>query len=135
MMMRLLPFLLLLLVACASKGPDMKELEKLMESYAVAVRWGDLDAAWEFVDPETRKDNPLTGFDRERLQQFQVTGYEVKRTAMLDDARMRQMVEVRLVNRHTQIERTVIDDQIWRWEEGIKQWWLVSGLYNPTKSR
>ncbi len=136
MMMRLLlPLLLLLLVACSSKGPDLKELEKLMDNYAIAVRWGDLDAAWEFVDPDTRKNKPLTGFDRERLQQFQVTGYEVKRTGMLDNDRMRQMVEIRLVNRHTQIERTVVDDQIWRWEDSIKQWWLVSGLYDPAKSR
>lgn len=135
MTIRLLPLLLLLLVACSSKGPSMKDLEILMESYAIAVRWGDLDGAWEFVDPETRKNKPLTGLERERLQQFQVAGYEVKRTGMIDGDRMRQMVEIRLINRNTQIERIVVDDQVWRWEPEIKRWWLVSGIYDPTKGR
>lgn len=135
MTIRLLPLLLLLLVACSSKGPSMKDLEILMESYAIAVRWGDLDGAWEFVDPETRKNKPLTGLERERLQQFQVAGYEVKRTGMIDGDRMRQMVEIRLINRNTQIERIVVDDQVWRWEPEIKRWWLVSGIYDPTQGR
>jgi len=124
--------LLLLLAGCASKGPDMKSLEQLMESYAVAVRWGDLDGAWEFVDPKTRKERPLSGIERERLKQFQVSGYEVKRTALVSDERMRQMVEIRLINRHTQRERTVVDNQLWRWDAEIKRWWLESGLYDPS---
>lgn len=124
-----------LLTACASRGPDLKDLEKLMDSYAVAVRWGDLDGAYEFVDPKTRKEKPMSAVERERLRQVQVAGYEVKRSGMVDAVRMRQVVEIRLVNRHTQVERIVLDDQIWRWDEPLKRWWLESGLYDPTAAR
>lgn len=132
------PILLLclaLLAACGSRGPDLKDLEKLMESYAIAVRWGDLDGAYEFVDPKTRETDPMSAVERERLRQVQVAGYEVKRSGMVDPGRLRQVVEIRLVNRHTQVERIVLDEQVWRWDEPLKRWWLESGLYDPTAAR
>ncbi len=127
--------LLALLTACSSRGPDLKDLEKLMDSYAIAVRWGDLDGAYEFVDPKTREARPMSAVERERLRQVQVAGYEVKRSAMIDPERMRQVVEIRLVNRHTQVERIVVDSQVWRWDAPLKRWWLESGLYDPTAAR
>lgn len=130
-----LALLLPLLAACASKGPDMKLLEKTMDEYAIVVRWDDIDGAYEFVDPKVREERPMTALERERLKQVQVTGYEVKRTALLGPERMRQMVEIRLVNRHTQVERIIVDDQIWRWDEEGKRWWLASGLYDPSATR
>jgi hypothetical protein len=39
-----------------------------------------------------------------------------------------QMVEIRLVNRHTLVERTVLAREHWRWDEDAKRWWLMNGL-------
>jgi hypothetical protein len=37
-------------------------------------------------------------------------------------------VEIRLVNRNTQVERTLTDHQRWTYDPVAKRWWLVSGL-------
>jgi hypothetical protein len=37
-------------------------------------------------------------------------------------------VEIRVINRNTQAERTVRVREVWRWDAKAKQWWLASGL-------
>jgi hypothetical protein len=80
------------------------------------------------VDPEVLKARPLSDVERERYRQFQVSGYEVRVSQQLSDVEYEQQVEIRLVNRHTQVERVITDRQTWRWDPEAKRWWLVSGL-------
>ena len=47
---------------------------------------------------------------------------------MAADGSVEQTVEIRLVNRNTQIERSVIDHQRWRYDPATKRLWLTSGL-------
>jgi hypothetical protein len=119
---------LLLLAGCNSASMTRSPRDEALYSYVSAVRWGDFDAALAFVDPEVLKAQPLSDVERERYRQFQVSGYEVRGSQQLSDVEYEQQVEIRLVNRHTQVERVITDRQTWRWDPEAKRWWLVSGL-------
>ena len=123
--------LALLLAAC---GKDLThQSDQVLFDYAGAVRWSDFDAAWIFVDPEVRTKHPLTDLEFERYKLVQVTGYEVKGSRQDADGGIDQVVEIRYVNKLTQVERTVLDQQHWRWDSAQRHWWLTSGLPDFTR--
>jgi hypothetical protein len=125
----LAPVLALLLVtACGSTGAQRSPRDQTLYTYVSAVRWSDFDAARTFVDPETLRANPTTDVEIERYKLYQVAGYEVKSASEPAEGLYEQVVELRLVNRNTQVERIVTDRQRWRWDPEAKRWWLVSGL-------
>ena len=132
MNLRTLPVLLLalvlaLLAACASTGGTKRT--DAMTEYEAAVRWNEFDDAWAFVDPAVREERPLSDLERERFRQIQVTGYGLRsRTISPDGLHLEQVVEIRLVNRHTQVERVLTDHQTWKYDAEAKRWWLTSGL-------
>ncbi len=121
--------ILLLLAACAS-NPGVRQRDEALYLYASAMRWSDFEAAMGFIDPEVLAKNPPTSVELARLGQLQVTGYHVQRNAQTAEDRFEQVVEIRLVNRNTQVERSVMDRQQWRWDAKAKRWWLTSGLPN-----
>jgi len=43
-----------------------------------------------------------------------------------------QVVEIKMFNSHQGLERTIIDEQEWRYDEERKRWLLHSGLPDPT---
>jgi hypothetical protein len=49
------------------------------------------------------------------------------------DTEVRQTVRINLVNVNTQSERTVTDNQTWRYDPATKHWWLTSGLPDITR--
>ncbi|MDY0021865.1 hypothetical protein [Arenimonas caeni] len=120
--------LLLVLAACAAAGGQRSPRDQTLYHYVSAVRWSDFDAAYEFLEPERRSGNPLTDAERERYRQFQVSGYEVKSAREPADGEYEQVVEIRVVNRNTQVEKLITDRQRWRWDAEAKRWWLASGL-------
>lgn len=123
----LLALVLALLAACGGMGGTSKTDE--MTGYGAFVRWNDFDAAWNFVDPAVRAERPLTDLERERFRHIQVTGYELRnRTVSADGLGLEQAVAIRVVNVHTQVERTFTDHQRWKYDPESKHWWLVSGL-------
>ena len=124
----LLAFVAVLLAACGASVGGTKKTDAMTE-YSAAVRWNEFDTAWAFVDPEVRAERPLSDLERERFRQVQVTGYnELSRSMSPDGLTLEQVVEIRLVNRNTQVERTLTDHQRWRYDAVAKRWWLVSGL-------
>ena len=116
--------------AGVSEKSEARQRDLTLRGYASAVRWNDFDAAWGFVDPEVRKDHPLTDLERERFKQVQIVGYTEMHQEMGADGALEQSVEVRVVNRNTQVERVVIDHQRWTYDAEAKHWWLASGLPN-----
>lgn len=119
---------LVLLAACASKVATQGARDKALYDYAGAVRWSEFERAWEFVDPAFRDGHPLSDLELERFKQIQVTGYEVKTRNETPDGVLEQRVEIRLVGKHTQIERAISDYQRWRWDPDSKRFWLTTGL-------
>lgn len=120
--------LVLMLAACAMAPSAMNPQEEALDQYALAIRWSQFADAWAFVDPELRQTQPLTDLEMQRFKQIQVTGYELKGRAPLPDGGLEQTVEIRLINRNTQLERTITDHQRWRWDAAAKRYWLTSGL-------
>lgn len=120
--------LALVLAGCGAVDTKRSPREEALYNYVSAIRWSDFDAAVGFIDPLTLETDPISDIDRERYKQFQVTGYEVRSVKQLSPEEMEQVVEIRVVNRNTLVEKVTTDRQRWRWDEEAKRWWLVSGL-------
>lgn len=123
-------FLLITAVSAdaASKKSRAKQLEISLFKYASAIRWNEFEMALNYIDPEYLEKTPQTDLEKERLKQIQVTGYLVKTQDTLPDGRVEQTVEIRLINRNTQADRSILDVQIWHWDVKTKRWWLTTGL-------
>jgi hypothetical protein len=133
MFRRLRPLLLpaalllaMLLSACSSLVPTPKI--NMFEEYANTVRWSDWDLAWNFVDPATRGTLTLPQDEMERLQDYQITGYSVRLHEGQPDGTVLQIVDIRYVDKSTQVERTFRDRQTWRTDDKGDHWWLTTGL-------
>jgi hypothetical protein len=126
----LLVMTMLFAVGCGTAGSTRNASANTIDDYGVAVRWSELEQAWQFVDPAVREQQPLTDLERERFKLIQITGYDVKNKTEAPDGGIDQTVEIRLINKNTQIERSVVDHQRWRWDAAGKHYWLVSGLPN-----
>lgn len=120
--------LLLALLAACGVGSQQDIRQTALFNYAGAIRWGHIDDAWSMVDPEYARRHPLSQLDRQRFEQVQITGYQVKGSQMLSEEELVQLVEIRLINRHTQAERVIQDRQLWRWDKESRRWWLTTGL-------
>jgi hypothetical protein len=123
----------ILLTACASMSIDkMKSRETLLDDtlrgYAATLRWGDLTQAVAFVDPKYLAEHPLTELDVARFKQVQVSAYNDQPPVPVSENEVRQTVEIGIVNINTQGARSVIDHQVWRYDEPQKRWWLTTGL-------
>ena len=119
---------ILLLGACSSSPSRMNPRDIALTNYGVAIRWSEFEKALDFVAPAVRAQAPLTALESERFKQIQVTGYDVKTRTLQPDGGILQTVEIRLISKHTQLERTVIDHQAWTWDPEAKVYWLSSGL-------
>lgn len=112
----------------ASKRSQNKQLVAAQSKYASAIRWNEFELAWAQVDPEYRKEHPLSDLEKGRFKHIQVTGYEEKAQDLLADGGVEVLVQIRLINKNTQAERVIMDTQVWRWDAKAKRWWLSTGL-------
>ena len=119
---------LLVLAACASQTVQRSPRDQTLYHYVSAVRWSDFDVALGFVDPAVLAARPLSDVEKERYKQFQVSGYEVKSGSEPAANLYEQVVEIRVINRNTQVEKVITDRQTWRWDAEAKRWWLTTGL-------
>ncbi|MEO7071666.1 MAG: hypothetical protein ABI300_01310 [Rhodanobacter sp.] len=123
----------LALSGCAAQTRS-DALTNTLKAYASTVRWGDFASAAQFVDPATRKAHPLSSLDMARYAQVRVTEYNDDAAPVpASDTEVRQTVRINLVNINTQSERTITDNQVWRYDAAGKHWWLSSGLPDITR--
>jgi hypothetical protein len=106
----------------------IRNLQDIQDAYAAAVRWNDIEGAASVVDPAYMQAHPLTDLHRSRYAQLQISGYSVLRTGADNEDEVRREVEIRMINRNTQAERSVRVLETWRWDAKRKHWWLSSGL-------
>jgi hypothetical protein len=119
---------LLLGVACSSGPGARNPRDEVLYAYNGVIRWNDFDRAIGFIEPLTLAEHPIEPLDLERMKQFQVTGYDVRTVSEPTEGEYLQVVEIKIINKHTQVERIITDHQQWRWDEESARWWLVSGL-------
>ena len=121
---------LLVLGACATDRMRSKQtvLDDTLRSYGATIRWGDMEQAQAFIDPELLRQRPVSAFDMERYRQVKISSYDAQAAIPVSETEVRQAVEIGLVNVNTQRARSIIDRQVWRYDEKMKRWWLVSGL-------
>ena len=136
MQRRLFPWLIalpLLLAAMSlqAAGPGRAQRAKLAQTqaaYVAAVRWSDFEAAENFIDPQQRQAHPLGDVQRERYRQVQVSSYRERSSSMDAEGRLERRIEMGVINRNTQAERTVLVTERWRWDPEAKRWWQMQGL-------
>jgi hypothetical protein len=121
---------LLALGACANTEIRSREtlLNETLRSYAATVRWGNISEVQAFIDPVQRAANPPSAVELARFRQVQVSGYEAQPPVPVSEGEVRQVAQIDLVNVNTQAARSVVDHQVWKFDEAAKRWWLVSGL-------
>lgn len=121
--------LLSVLAAPAVAKSKMDQLQSNQYAWAGAIRWGDFEGALSLIDPAYREAHPTTDLELRRYEQVQITAYrERASTADKKGGVAMRDVEIGVVNRHTQAERTVRYREEWRWNEADKNWWLTTGL-------
>jgi hypothetical protein len=123
----------LVLAACTSNQVDESRGEAFKQ-YETIIRWSQWDAAADFISPEYLAENPISRLDMDRLRLFRVTAYTIRSTGVYDEGMTaRQTVEIRMFNKKQGRERTIIDEQEWRYNEQVERWLLHSGLPDPTQ--
>jgi len=122
-----------LLTACPETKED-KDLSDTLTQYETIVRWAQWDAAVDFISTEYQMEHPVTRLDLDRLRLFRVTQYIVRSAAPVDDGNgLIQVVEIRMFNKNQARERTIIDNQYWKYNTETERWKLHSGLPDPTQ--
>jgi len=124
-----------LISGCPQTKED-KSLSETLQQYETIVRWAQWDAAADFVSMEYQEEHPITSLEVERLRLFRVTQYLVRSSVPVDEGKgLVQVVEIRMFNKNQARERTIIDEQYWKYNEETERWKLHSGLPDPTQGR
>jgi hypothetical protein len=126
-------FLTVLMLAACTANPVEKSKTETLEQYETIVRWSQWDAAADFISPEYMVEHPISRLEMDRLRLFRVTSYTLRSAAVFDEGRtVMQTVEIKMFNSQQAVERTVLQEQEWRYNEERKRWLLHSGLPDPT---
>ena len=122
----------LVLAACSTNQVD-KSRGEAFKQYETIIRWSQWDAAADFVSPDSQEEHPITRLLMDRLRLFRVTSYTLRSAGVYDEGMTaQQVVEIKMFNNTKGVERTIIDEQEWRYDEERKRWLLHSGLPDPT---
>jgi len=118
----------LFVVGCASLQGEWRlaQFEDVSSAYEHAIRWGDYDVAKGF---RKKQDTDHQACHADKLDKIRVTSYELLSSRpSVDMVRVRQAVKIRYYNADQLIEKTLIDDQMWEYDDTEKAWYLRSGL-------
>ena len=131
-------FALILAVAAVAAACTPNKVEEsrgeAFKQYETIIRWSQWDAAVDFIAPEYLAENPVSQLEMDRLRLFRVTAYTLRSAGVYDEGMTaRQVVEIKMFNNRQSVERTIIDEQEWRYNELTKRWQLHSGLPDPTR--
>ncbi|TAN03759.1 MAG: hypothetical protein EPN36_11560 [Rhodanobacteraceae bacterium] len=119
---------LLLLAGCATLQNRSMLRDQTLDGYAAALRWGDLQNAWNYVDPAVRAAHPLTTQQKALYNTVRVAEYETSGPSADGPDTVRQTVQISLIVKTSQRVYSVVDHQTWHWDDKTKHWWLESGL-------
>ncbi len=116
------------LAGCAAVGDSKKTItyDKAMWKYETAIRWVDFGTANTLRRLE---DTSAYTPDVETLQHIKVTSYNlVNKVFSEDKAEAHLTVEIVYYNDSTMKLVTIIDNQIWKYDPAIKDWYITTPL-------
>lgn len=119
---------LLLLASPAWARKKEQQLQESMDAYAAAIRWGEFGQAQGFLEPAYRQAHPLGELQSQRYAQVEISGYDDQGMGETPEGDVLRNVELRVVNKHTQVERRVHYVERWHYDAAGKRWWETSGL-------
>lgn len=104
----------------------LAQFEDVSSSYEHAIRWGHYDVAKGF---RKRQETEHGAWHVDNLDKIRVTSYELLGSNSSEDKlRVHQAVKIRYFNADQMIEKTLIDKQVWEYDDTEKAWYLKSGL-------
>ena len=104
----------------------LAQFEDVSSSYEHAIRWGDYDVANAL---RKKQETDHEAWNVDKLDKIRVTSYELLSSNLSEDQlRVHQAVKIRYFNADQMIEKTLIDKQLWEYDETEKAWFLQSGL-------
>lgn len=123
-----------MLCACPSSSGIEKSRSEAFRQYETIVRWSQWDAAIDFMAPEFLQEHPVSNLQLERLRLFRVTNYTLRSAQVLDQGMTAiQVVEIRMFSSTQAVERAIVQEQLWRYNQESGRWRLHSGLPDPTR--
>jgi len=120
--------LVLSLSGCAAVDDSKKTItyDKALWKYETAIRWVDFGTANSLRRLE---DSSAYSPDLKTLQHIKVTSYNVVNKVMSEDhAEVRLAVEIVYYNDRSMKLITIIDNQIWKYDPAIKDWYITTPL-------
>lgn len=117
-----------LLAGCATLQNRNTLRDDTLDGYAAALRWGDFQSAWNYVDPALRAAHPLTAQQKALYNTVRVAEYDAQGLAASGPDTVTQTAQITLIVKTSQHVYSVLDHQTWRWDGKAKHWWLESGL-------
>lgn len=131
---RILLSLVAIVLSSCIPNPVEEKRSDAFKQYEIIVRWSQWDAAANFISAEYQKEHPITRLELDRLRLFKVTAYTVRSLGLIDAGMTAlQTVEIRMFNKTQGVERSIIDEQEWRYDKETKSWKLHSSLPDPTQ--
>jgi uncharacterized protein YceK len=119
---------LLLLAGCATLQKKDSLRDQTLEGYGAALRWGDFQSAWQYVDPAVRAARPLTDQQKALYNTVRVAEYDAAGPMATGPDTIEQTATIGLIVKSSQRVYSVMDHQTWQWDAQAKRWWLESGL-------
>ena len=110
-----------------TRGPE-KVLKLTLRGYNSAWKWGKPEQLVAYQEPDWTTKHPDYKFQLERLAQYHVASYIETQTRRSAEDKVEQVVQIDLVNEHTQAVRSFVDRQEWKWDPKSQHWYLTTGL-------
>ena len=82
-----------------------------LEGYAAALRWGDFQSAWNFVDPAVRAAHPLTDQQKALYNTVRVAEYDASGPMAAGPDTIEQTATIGLIVKSSQRVYSVLDHQ------------------------
>jgi hypothetical protein len=120
-------FLLILLFAGCQTLSERKQsdaLQEVLRNYEGVIRWGSIDQARRFQNPEAMGEALSETSSATRVTHYEV----VQGPAIVDVNKVIQTAVIQYVFVDSQVVREVVDQQIWEYDPESERWYLTSPL-------
>ena len=108
-------------------------LKEVQLKYTQAIRWGNLEKASEFVDPDLRED--FLGL-LDTFEKIRVTDYDIGSIQYESSATAKVTVTYHAYTVGTYLDRSIREKQVWRRVGSGTQWWVepqIEGMVGALK--